>query len=105
MLRSTRQRRFRLPDDCFEGRWLADCKVGKHLAIDDDTGLAQAGDEAAVVETERPYRGVKALDPEGAERALPPLAVAVGVLVRLLYRLFGDTDRVLAPAILALGGF
>ena len=59
---------------------------------------------SAVVQPERPHRGIEALDPQSAERALAPLAVAEGVLVRLLDRLLGDADGVLAPAVIALGG-
>ena len=59
---------------------------------------------SAVVQAERPHRGVEALDPERAEGALAPLAVAEGVLLRLLDRLLGDADGVLAPAVIALGG-
>ena len=50
------------------------------------------------------HRGVDALDPQGAEIALAVLAVAVGVLERLLHRLLGDADGVLATAVKALGG-
>src|SRR4029077_12960537 len=98
------ERRLGLADDGLEGRRLGDGEVGKHLAVDGDAGLAQAGDEAAVIEPERAHRGVEALDPQCAERALLPLAVAEGILVRLLHRLLGDADGVLAPAVIALGG-
>ena len=47
---------------------------------------------------------VDALDPEGAEVALAALAIAIGVLLRLLDRLLGDADRILATAIVALRG-
>src|SRR6266446_2758737 len=85
-------------------RRLADREIGQHLAIDQKPGLAQPVDEPAVVQAEGPHRGVEALDPERAEGALPALAVAVGILVRLLHRLLGDADGILAPAIIALGG-
>src|SRR5439155_4410779 len=54
---------------------------------------------------ERAYRGVEALNPKGAEGALAPLAVTIGILIRLLDRLLGNPDRILAPAVIALGGF
>src|SRR3546814_9665 len=47
-------------------------------------------------------RGVDALDPQGAERTLLNLAVAIGILAGLFDRLLGDADRVLATAIIAL---
>src|SRR5690606_17061874 len=49
------------------------------------------------------HRGVDALDPQGAEIALAVLAVAIGVLQRLLDRLPGDADGVLAAAVETLG--
>src|SRR5580704_16695186 len=93
-----------LADDRLERRRLGDGEVREHLAVDHDAGLAQAGDEAAVVEPERAYRGIEALNPQRAKRALLPLAVAEGILARLLHRLLGDADRVLAPAAITLGG-
>src|SRR5580698_1012981 len=105
MTRSRRECGFGLADDRLESRRLRDREVGKHLAVDGNAGLGEPGDEAAIVETERPHRRVEALDPQGAEGALSPLAVAKGVLVRLLDRLLGDADGVLAPAVIALGGF
>src|SRR6266571_758177 len=101
---SGRQRGFGLTHDRFERRRLADGEVGQHLAIDHDPGLAEAADKSAVGQAERAHRRVEALDPQRPERALPPLAVAIGVLVGALYRLLGDADRVLAPAVEALGG-
>ena len=50
------------------------------------------------------HRGVDALDPQGAELALAVLAVAVGVLHRLVDRGLGGADGVLAAAEEALGG-
>src|SRR5262249_21358416 len=97
-------RGLRFLDDRLEGRRLADRKVGEHLAVDQQPGLAEPVDEAAVGQAERPHRRVQPLDPERAEGALAALAVAIGVLVRLLHRLLGDANRVLAPAVIALGG-
>src|SRR5262249_14943341 len=88
-----RQRGLGLLDDRLEGRWLADREVGQNLAVDRDPGFAEAVDKSAVGEAEAAHRRVEALNPKGAERALAPLAVAEGVLVRLLDRLLGDADR------------
>src|SRR6202162_5678586 len=104
MTRSHRERRLGLADDRLERRRLGDGEVGEHLAVDHDAGLAQAGDEAAVVQPERAHRRVKPLDPQRAKGALLSLAIAEGILARLLHRLLGDADRVLAPAVIALGG-
>src|SRR5262252_10779248 len=100
-----RQRGLGLLDDRLERRRLADREVGQHLAVDRDPGLAQAGDKSAVGEVEGAHRRVEPLDPQGAEGALAPLAVAERVLVGFLDRLLGDADRVLAPAVIAFGGF
>src|ERR1700733_1554126 len=105
MTRLCGERGFYLPDDRLERRRLADREIGQNLAVHGDVGLAQAGDETAVIEPERPPRGIEALDPQCAEGTLAPLAVTEGVLVRLLHRLLGDADGVLAPAVIALGGF
>src|SRR5580698_234057 len=94
-----------LPDDRLERCRLADREIGQHLAVDGDVGLAQAGNEAAVVQPERPHGGVETLDPQRAAGALAPFAVAESVLVCLLHRLLGDADGVLAPAEITLGGF
>src|SRR5262245_22415061 len=82
----------------------ADGKIRQHLAINGQPGLSQSGNEPAVVQSERPDRCVETLDPERAESALAPFAVAEGVLVCLLDRLLRDTDRILATAVVALGG-
>src|SRR5262252_3492879 len=99
-----RQRGLGLLDDRLERRRLADREVGQHLAVDRDPGLAQARDKSAVGQVEGAHRRVEPLDPQGAERALAPLAVAECVLVGFLDRLLGDADRVLAPAVVTLGG-
>src|SRR5882672_4714073 len=93
-----------LLDDRLEGRRLGNGEVGQDLAIDLDPGLGEAVDKSAVVEPKRPHRGIEALDPKRPEGALAALAVAVGVLVGLLDRLFGDADRVLATAEKAFRG-
>src|SRR6185312_645694 len=83
---------------------LVDGHVGQHLAVDLDAGLVEAVDEAAIAQAVLAGGGVDALDPERAERALADLAVAIGVLQRLLDRLLGDANGVLAAAVKALGG-
>src|SRR6185437_602212 len=92
-------------DDRLKRRRLVDGEIGQHLAIDHHAGFRQAVDEAAVVEPEGSHRRVEALNPQRAERALASFAVAEGVLPRLLHRLLGDANGVLAPAVIALGGF
>src|SRR5205823_1432854 len=99
------ERGFGLADNRFECRRLANGEIGKHFAVDHNTGFAETGNEPAVVQTERTHRGIEALNPKRAESALAPLAVAISVLVRLLDCLLGNPDRVLAPAVIALGGF
>src|SRR5881394_2543109 len=82
-----RQRGLGLLDDGLEGGRLADGEVGQHLAVDRNAGLGETVDEPAVGEAEGTHRGVEALDPQRAEGALAPLAVAKGVLMGLLHRL------------------
>ena len=93
-----------LIDQRLEARGVLDGEIGQHLAVDLDPGLVQAVDKSSVGEPVLAHRRVDALDPERAERALLTLAVEVLVLQRLLDRLLGDPDRVLAPAAVALGG-
>src|SRR5271170_5574684 len=104
MTGNSSERRLGLADDRLERHRLGDGEVREHLAVDHDAGLAQAGDEAAVIEAERAHRRIEALDPQRAEGALAPLAVAKGVLVGFLHRLLGDADRILAPSVITLGG-
>src|SRR5690606_27491339 len=99
------KRSLRLRHQSGESLRLMDGHVGQHLAVDLDAGLVQAVDEAAVGQAVLTHRSVDALDPQGAEVALAGLAVAIGVLQRLLDRLLGDADGVLATAVKALGGF
>src|SRR5215475_15906906 len=101
---SRRQGGLGLFDDCLKRRRLANGEVGQNLPVDRKAGLGQSGNEPAVVQPERPYRGVQALDPQRAERALAPFAVAESVLVRLLDCLLGNADRVLAAAIISISG-
>src|SRR6185437_915934 len=99
-----RQRGLGLFDDRLEGRRLVDREIGQHLAVYHQPRLGEPGDEAAVVQSERAHGRVQALNPERAESALAALAVAEGVLPGLFDGLLGDADRVLAAAVIALGG-
>src|SRR3954465_6467949 len=99
-----RRRGFGLLDDGLECRRLADREIGQHLAIDRDAGLREPVDKSAIGDPEGTHRGVQALNPQRAEGAFAPLAVAEGVLVGLLHRLLGNADGVLAPAVETLGG-
>ena len=81
-----------------------DGEIGQNLAVDVDPGLVETVDKSAVGQAVLAHGGIDALDPEGAEGALLTLAVAILILQRLLDGLLGDADRVLAAAIVALGG-
>ncbi len=83
---------------------LVDRHVGQDLAVDLDAGLVQAVDETAIGQAVLADGGVDALDPERAEIALAALAVAVGILHRLVDGLLGDADGILAAAVKTLGG-
>src|SRR5439155_23678850 len=96
------QRALRLGDDGAERLGLMHRDVGEHLAVERDAGEVQRVDELAIGQPFRADRGVDALDPQSPEAPLFHLAVAVGMLPGLLDRLAGDSDRVLAPAIIAL---
>src|SRR5690606_7498803 len=82
---------------------LVDREIRQHLAVDLDAGLVEAVDEAAIGQAVLADSGVDALDPERAEIALAILAVAIGILQRLLDSLLGDADGVLAAAVETLG--
>src|SRR5215472_5628758 len=99
------QRRFCPADDRLERRRFADREIGQHLAVNRNACFAETGDEAAVIEAERAHRGVEALNPQSAKTALAPLAIAIGILIGLLDGLLGDTNSVLAAAVIALCGF
>src|ERR1700761_7010005 len=94
-----RQRALRLLDDRGERR-----RLGEPLAVDFDPSRCKAGNKAAVGQPVLAHRRVDALNPQGAKLALAVLAVAVGVLHRLVDRGLGGADGVLAPAKEALGG-
>src|SRR5882757_2922659 len=80
-----------------------DGEVGEHLAVYSDAREVQAVDKSAVGQSVLAHGGVDALNPERAEGALLAFAVAVAILHGLLDRLLGDADRILAPAVVALG--
>src|SRR6266513_1677314 len=65
--------------DRAECRGVVHGDVREHLAVDFDTGLVQAVDDAAVGESVQARRGVDARDPQCAELTLvlPPVAVRV----------------------------
>src|ERR1700722_16351277 len=99
-----RQRAFRLLDDRSERRRLGNGEVGQHLAVDFDPRRGKAGNKAAVGQPMLTHRRIDALNPQSAKLALAVLAVAIGVLHRLVDRGLGGADRVLAPAKETLGG-
>src|SRR5688572_3365966 len=76
--------------------------VGQDLPVEVDVGELQRMDELAIGQSLGANRRVDALDPQGTEAPLLHLAIAIGVLPGLLDGLAGDTDRVLATAIIAL---
>src|SRR5260221_2915061 len=92
-----------LLDQRLERSRLAHGKLGQDLAVDLDPGFAEAADKSAVGQAMLAHGGVDALDPQGSERPLAVLAIAIGVLRRLVDRRLGGADGVLAPAVEALG--
>src|SRR6185312_4844148 len=100
----SRQRRLGLFGNRLERYRFVDGEVRQHLAIHRDTRLGKAVDKPAVGHSERPHRGIEALDPQRAEGALLALAVAEGVLPGLVDRGLGGSDGVLAATVKAFGG-
>src|SRR5581483_5663439 len=92
-----------LIDQGLEGGSVLHGDIGQHLAVHGNARKREAVDKSAVGQPVLAHGGVDALDPQGTEGALAPLAVAIGVLHRLFDRLLGDPDRVLAAAVVALG--
>src|SRR5256884_1388486 len=76
--------------------------VREHLAVDLDSGLAQAVDDAAVGEPVQARRGVDARDPQGAELTLVLPPVAVGVLPCLDDGLLGRAIDLAPGVVVAL---
>ena len=100
---SGRKRILCLLDDGGKGRALVHGEVGHHLAVEFDAGEPGAVHELRIGQPFGADSGIDALDPQGAEVALAVAAVAIGILQRLLHRLLGDADGVLAAAAIALG--
>src|SRR5580700_2314694 len=98
------QRAFRLLDDRGECRRLGNGEVGQHLAVDFDPRRGKAGNKAAVGQPVLAHRRIDALNPQSTKLALAILAVAIGVLHRLVDRGLSGADRILAPAKETLGG-
>src|SRR4030095_12904564 len=78
-------------------------EIGHDLAVDLDPGLEDAVHELRVGKPMLASRGVDALDPQTAERALLVAPVAIGVLQALLDLLDADAERQLGAAAIALG--
>src|SRR5262249_2818696 len=89
---------------CRKRRGLSDRKTEKSLGAPKQPRLAETADEPAVGEPEGPHCRVEPLDPERSEGAFATLAVSIGVLVCLLYRLLCDANGILAPPVITLGG-
>src|SRR5580693_8759929 len=98
------QRAFRLLDDRGECCGLGNSEVGQHLAVDFYPSRGEAGNEAAVGQPVLAHRRIDPLNPQSTKLPLAILAVAIGVLHRLVDRGLGGADRVLAPAKEAFGG-
>src|SRR6185437_8594705 len=96
-------RRACLIHQSLEGGGLVNGEVGKHLAVDLDTGAGEPADKSAIGDAMLAAGRVDALDPQGAEIALALLAADVVVLQRLVDRGVGRGDVVLAAAAEALG--
>ena len=92
----------RLRDDRAERFRFVHCDVGQDLPVEVDVRKLERVDELTVGQAFRSDGGVDALDPQGAEAPLLNLAIAIGVLPGLFDGLAGDTDRVLATAVIAL---
>src|SRR6185437_9330976 len=99
------QRAFCLLDDRSERGGLGNGEIGQDLAVDLDPRCGEAGNKAAVGQPVLAHRRVDPLNPQSAKLALAVLAVAIGVLHRLVDRGLGGADGVLAPAKETLGGF
>jgi len=77
-------------------------KIGQNLPVEFNPCQLQPVHEYAVGHTLGANRCVNALNPQSAEAALLNLAIAIGILSGFFDSLTGDTDRVLATAIIAL---
>src|ERR1019366_2452227 len=81
---------------------VGDSEVGEHLAVYDDLGLTQTGDEPAVARAIGPGSGVDSLDPEATEVPLACPTIAVRVLERVHDRLVGGTEGAAPVAVITL---
>src|SRR5580693_6167261 len=97
-------RAFRLLDDRLKCFRLTKRELGEDLAIDFDTGLGEAIDEARIGKALLAHRRVQALNPQGTKNPLLGAPVARRILHRAIDRRLRRPDRVLAAAIKALGG-
>src|SRR5436190_2051834 len=87
-----RYRGFGLFHDRLERRRLGDGEIGQDLAVDRQPGLGEAVDEPAVVQSERPHRGVEPfgrkyflmLSPSVLNSVLVPRNWRIAFLVRLI---------------------
>src|SRR5207245_136247 len=77
--------------------------ISEDLAVDFDTGLADAVGELAVGQTQFARSGVDTRNPQLAEHALLGPAVTVGVLASLHHRLLGDAEDIAAATTETLG--
>src|SRR5450759_63308 len=80
-------------DERGEPGGIVDRHVGEHLAVQVDLGLLEAVHEHGVRQAVEARAGVDAGDPQLADLALLGLAVAVGVLQRVLHLLLGGLER------------
>src|SRR5262245_15885488 len=84
-----------------ECRRLAHSKVREDLAVDLDTGLVQAVDEAAVRRAVEPGRRVDARNPQLAEVALALAPVPVGIVEREQHGLVRPPEHTMPLALVA----
>src|SRR5476649_2658995 len=94
-----------LVDQSLKHRRLPRGEIGHDLAVDLHACLQDAVHELRVGHAVLADRGVDALDPQAAERALFVATIAIGILQALLDLLDADTERRLGAAAIALGEF
>ena len=73
-----------LLDDSGKGGLFVNGEIGKHLAVDLDTGLLEASDEAAVGQAVVAGSSVDTRNPQRTELTLTDATVTVGVLAGLI---------------------
>src|SRR3546814_337558 len=79
--------------------------IGQNFPIELDRCFFRSGDKHTVRHTEFAAGRVDAGNPESAERTLLVAAIAVGILPRFHYRLFGDAKDITAATAIAFGCF